>query len=516
MAANPPPLVSPIPHLDVRAVLDRDSWLTAGLAIAPGGQRVVLLVGNIAGSLEQRDEFLHWGNTLTDVSTVARTAAIADYGHTEDGRPFLATYTHPSLADHLRLVGRPDPHRVRGIGASIADALAATHSHGLVHGAVCPATVQMADGGVRLGGFGTHAPGLAGPLGLWAFTAPEHRVPAAAGEVVGSPAGDVFALAATVCVALSGVIPWSDPSTWADEAELPTGPEVPRWVTAIRDALSTDPDRRPDAFAFAAALRGPDEPIDVEFHGKKVDLRTLIPRQVRRLAAYSIDAMADGVAPALGRVVPGPLVDARSGVYRSTGTPPVEPRENRLRAALRAHRALVGIVATIVAVLVATGVYVWTGRSSPSAAANGPTAGDPAADASAAAIQTLARLNGARLVGQAFLRGVAAHDATICASVHGTTVVTTARSAKPVTCTSLVAHDKTLLGTDALAAMKTAVVSQAVGYVGAIETGPGGDPDPHAFISLPYVPALADVVRRFEMVLTFHDDQWWIVEVTFG
>ena len=408
--------------------------------------------------------------------------------------------------------------RVRGIGATVADTLAAAHSCGVIHAAVCPATILMVDDGVRLGGFGATAPGLARPLGLWAFTAPEHRASAADGASVGSPAGDVFALAATICVALSGVLPWSDPMTWADEAGLPDGPDAPRWVLAIRDALVADPAQRPRAEEFAAALRSPDEPVRAEFHGQKVDLRSFIPRQVRRLAAYSIDAMADGVAPALGRATPNHGSTGRTGTYRSNPVPAKKPLAARLGGVVRAHRTAAGVIATILAILIATGVYAWTGRSSPSAAANTVPVPNPAASASAAAIQTLTLLSGARQTGEEFLHGLGIRDATTCALVHGTRIVTTAHSTKPITCTDLFAHATTLIGTKALVAMRRVVVSQAVSFAGGAFPGSAGsgDPDPHAFISLAYVPGLASTLRQFEMILTYHDDQWWIVQVTFG
>src|SRR5262249_50466271 len=281
-----------------------DGLLTAGLARNAAGQRVVLLVSAAVTRPGEREEFTVWGSALTDIGAVARISAIADYGHTEDGRPYLATYVHPSLSDRLRLVGPPPARVIRGLAATVADALAAAHSYGLIHAAVSPATVMMVDDGVRLGGFGATAPGLTGPLGVWAFTAPEHRAAAAAGEIVASPAADVFGLAATVCVALAGVLPWSDPTGWADEADLPAGRGVPAGVQAVGPALAADPDRRPRAEEFAEAMRAAaeplagDDPLAGEDKTTRVDLRGLIPRPVRRLAAYSIDAMADGTAAA--------------------------------------------------------------------------------------------------------------------------------------------------------------------------------------------------------------------------
>ena len=501
MAANPPPLVSPIPALEVRAVLDQDALLTAGLTHAPGGQRVVLLVSAGKARPGEREEFAQWCRALTDVSTVARTAAVADFGHTEDGRPFLATYVNRSLADQMRLVGPPDPTTVRLMGATIADALAAAHSYGLVHAAVSPATVMMVDDGVRLGGFGATAPGLTGPLGVWAFTAPEHRAAAAAGESTGSAAGDVFALAATVCVALAGVLPWSDPVSWADAAGLEGGLGAPRWMTTVRAALDADPDRRPSAEEMAEALRSTAAPLLERPPGAKVDLRGLIPRKVRRLAAYSIDAMADGPTPVVGRAKPG---------AKTTGAAPEDavtrsPR-SRLAALIRSHRVAAGALGAVAALLLGAGAYALAVSGGSSGT------GKPGAVATTDAAVLAALLTGARETGENFLHDVGNGSADACATAQGNTTITVPHSTAPVTCAYLVAHAARLLSDQAVLAMRTAEVTQAAGY----DTGGIPDPLPHAVITLPAVPALQSVFTRFEMDLTYQEGQWWVMQVTFA
>jgi hypothetical protein len=519
--ANPPPLVSPVAALQVKAVLDQDATLTAGLAIARDRRRCVLLMAAQAGPPSQREEFLAWGRALDDITAVARIAPIADYGHTSDGRAFLATYVDRSLVDYMRLTGQPNPEQVCGIGATIADALAATHSYGLVHGAVSPATVLVADTGVRLGGFGATAPGLAGPLGVWAFTAPEHRGAAASGSEVGTPAADVFGLAATICVVLAGALPWSDPTTWADSAGLPSGPAAPAWVTAVRDALHADPDQRPTAEEFATALRSPSAALPPTFHGAKVDLRALIPRAVRRLAANNMEAMADGERSVHGRATPS------AGPSWST----------RVRKAAGAHRTGIGVAATALVVLAAIGSYALNGESAPDA-----TAGGPAASPSSLSPATLQLMEGARLASESFLRKIGAGDVHACTDVIGTNVITTVASPTPISCASLIANRSTLLPAGALAAMRTASVlettgltigkdSNPAGFDGAPPTGTsasavrshqptsdnnGSDGEPHVFVSLPYVPALEHVLNRLEITMAFHDNRWWVATVVFG
>ena len=300
MTHNPPPLVSPVPGLEIHAVLDRDATMTAGLAVERPGRRVLVLVGIPVAAPGERREFFDWVLALEEVGRVAPIAEIIDFGHTADQRPFFATRVLPTLADRMRLVGPPSHRAIGIIATTIADVLAASHAAGIVHGAVNPAAIQLDGESASLGGFGATAPGLDAALGVWAFTPPEHRAAAAAGRPVGSPAADVFGLAATICVARAGMLPWSDPVSWADAAGLPAGPAA--WVTAIRAALDPDPDGRPTAEEFASSMRSAPEADGTA--GARVDLRGLIPRQVRRLAAYSLDAMADAGAVSAGRAAP--------------------------------------------------------------------------------------------------------------------------------------------------------------------------------------------------------------------
>ncbi len=310
MTHNPPPLTSPVPGLSVRAVLDQDALVTAGLALSDRGDRAVLLVGSDVAAPGGRREFLAWSQALADVGRVAPSSRIAGFGHTTEGRPYFAAYVTPSLADRMRLTG-PPPHRaVRVIATAVADVLAAAHATGIVHAAVSPATILIDAGQTRLGGFGAAAPGLDAPLGVWAFTAPEHRDAAAAGGIVGTTASDVFSLAATICVARAGMLPWSDPVSWADAAGLPSGAGIPGWVEVIRAALDANPDQRPTAEEFAAGMRSGADPAEEPTGATRVDLRGLIPREVRRLAAYSVDAMNDG-STVVAWATPPPIVTRR-------------------------------------------------------------------------------------------------------------------------------------------------------------------------------------------------------------
>ena len=489
MTENPPPLRSPVAGFEVRAVLDQDEVLTVGLALDAAGERAVLLMANHGGQHRQRQEFLEWATAISGAAKVAPIAPIAGFGHTDDGRPYFASRVATSLADHLRLIGQPPTSQIRGMGASVADALATIHSYGLVHAAVSPATVLLFDRGVRLGGFGATAPGLTCRSTLWAFTAPEHRSAAVSGDEVGSPAADVFALAATICVALAGVLPWSDPTTWADIAEVPKGKKAPRWAIVLRSALAANPDLRPSAEEFAAALRLPaPEPV-AAFDHAKVDLRGLIPRGARRLAAASVDAMSDAVMPARGRVsVPNEQVKMR-----------------RTRRFLREHRAGIGIAACLIALIAAYEINDLRGDdNSGRAAANVTTQ------------QTTATLLvSARDQAQTFLHEIGIGDAIACSIVNGNHNFIVPASTATTDCTDVVADHSSILSAQLRDSLKQAQVTQAV----QISTGSeqvdssGSAADLQAFVSLAYVPALQGLLTRLEITMDYHDNQWWVIQM---
>lgn len=590
MTHNPPPLTSPVPGLGVRAVLDQDALVTAGLALSARGDRAVLLVGSDVAAPGGRREFLAWCQALADVGRVAPSSHIAGFGHTTEGRPYFASYVTPSLADRMRLAG-PPPHRaVRVIATAVADVLAAAHATGIVHAAVSPATILIDAGQARLGGFGAAAPGLDAPLGVWAFTAPEHRDAAAAGGIVGTTASDVFSLAATICVARAGMLPWSDPVSWADAAGLPSGAGIPGWVEVIRAALAANPDQRPTAEEFAAGMRSGADPAEEPAAAARVDLRGLIPREVRRLAAYSVDAMSDGstvvaratpppivtrrrsadgrvidlppdatamfsriIAPApgdaptrllplvaanpadrhapptgetaTGESTPGPnATPATVNAVGDAGTasaPDVddtdEPPSGFIHAMLT-KPAAAAIAVTASALLLGSGAYAWAQQKPPPAPIAGP---QPASTASTRPTvrPTLSQaqlLAGARQAGQQFLHNVGVRSDVACADVVGVNVVTTKPGHSPISCAALLAHAKSLLGPDTLDAMTNAHVTAAVGDTSGSVNGSTGGPYPEASISLSHVPALRPVLKSFEMVLTFRDQQWWVAEVTFG
>jgi hypothetical protein len=169
-----------------------------------------------------------------------------------------------SLATLLARRGSLEPGEVVTVGAPLAQALAAAHARGLVHGDVTPSNVLFtADGMPLLSDLGLAR--VAGErLGAVDGTA-EYVDPAVAGGGEPDAAADVWALAAVCHHMLAG----SPPHGGADVAEVlsaatsgsraPLGllaPSAPRaLVTAVEAALVGEPTARPDAATFASLLR---------------------------------------------------------------------------------------------------------------------------------------------------------------------------------------------------------------------------------------------------------------------
>jgi hypothetical protein len=136
-----------------------------------------------------------------------------------------------SLAALLTRRGSLDPAEVVTVAAPVAQALAAAHASGLVHGAVTAGSILFTAEGMP----------LLADLGMV-------RLSGAAAEDV-DEAADVWALAALCHAMLCGSPP--------DGAPLgllaPTAPRA--LVAAVERGLDPDPAVRPDAAAFASLLR---------------------------------------------------------------------------------------------------------------------------------------------------------------------------------------------------------------------------------------------------------------------
>ena len=165
-----------------------------------------------------------------------------------------------SLGQLLRARRHLDPGEVVTVLGPVAEALAAVHGRGLVHGAVTTDNVLFTHDGRPLlsdTAINQVTAGHEGFGGTHGFTDPQ------AGST-GTPtaAGDVFGLAAVGWAALTG----SAPATTARPALLALSPGVPPGLAhAIEAGLQEDPELRPDADQLADMVYAAASPAPVRF-----------------------------------------------------------------------------------------------------------------------------------------------------------------------------------------------------------------------------------------------------------
>lgn len=245
-----------------------------------------------------------------------------------------------SLARLLATRRRLDPGEVVTLAVPLAQALAAVHAQGLVHGDVTPSNVLFAaDGRPLLSDLGV-ARLLGTPAGATHGTRGFLDPAVAAGAVPG-PASDVHGLAATCLAALTGTAPYDDEG---HRAPTPDGTH-PGLRQVLEAALAPAPADRPTAGAFAAAMFDAMPPAPV-----RLDL----PASRRHATASAPGALGVGPGAPLeapthqvrSRALPEPAAERR----RVTGVPWVDAR---VRCALQVpRRAAVAAAACAAAVAV--------------------------------------------------------------------------------------------------------------------------------------------------------------------
>ncbi|NBE54388.1 serine/threonine-protein kinase [Streptomyces boluensis] len=198
------------------------------------------------------------------------TAPVVD-ADPEAQAPWMATayVPGPTLADLVASEGPMDEERLRGLGAALAEALAAIHSCGLVHRDLKPGNIVMAADGPRVLDFGiaralesTRLTATGTAFGTPGFLAPEQAL----GEEVGG-AADVFALGAVLVAAAGGsAFGAGTPMgmmyrSVQEPADLSSVPEPLRPVLASclskRAAERPTPERLLDLFVPQSALYTP-------------------------------------------------------------------------------------------------------------------------------------------------------------------------------------------------------------------------------------------------------------------
>ena len=220
----------------------------------------------------ERRRFLREAGAAGRMSGHPGIVTVHDAGILPDGRPYLVMELCPggSLTKWLKGEDRPTQEQVRDVGITIADALAAAHSNGVLHRDVKPANIMIDSYG---------HPGLA-DFGLAAMPAPgqdisvtmEALTPAYAPREVlyqrpPTEYGDVYSLAATMYALLDGKPPrWPDSGTPSlpEIFELQGKPidRLPEVNVALMNilmnALSDEAEARPSAAEFRDQLAAVD------------------------------------------------------------------------------------------------------------------------------------------------------------------------------------------------------------------------------------------------------------------
>ncbi|WP_151479306.1 RodZ domain-containing protein [Streptomyces albicerus] len=226
---------------------------TVYLARSRGGRAVAVKVARpeLASDRHFRDRFRAEVDAARRVGGF-HTAPVVDADPDAEA-PWLATayIPGPTLSGLLADQGPMDEHRLRLLGAALAEALQAIHGCGLVHRDLKPGNIVMAEDGPRVLDFGiaravesTRLTSTGAAFGTPGFLAPEQ---AQGLEVSG--AADVFALGAVLVAAAGGSafgtgtpmgLMYRSVHEPADLSAVPQGLR-----SLVADCLSKDPARRP-------------------------------------------------------------------------------------------------------------------------------------------------------------------------------------------------------------------------------------------------------------------------------
>ncbi|MCO5998904.1 WD40 repeat domain-containing serine/threonine protein kinase [Actinoallomurus rhizosphaericola] len=186
------------------------------LGVSPGGRKVAVKVirAEHVSSPQFRARFAREVQAAQRVGGF-HTAPVVD-ADPEAESPWLVTafIPGPSLHQVVSGHGSLEAGAVRGLGAGLAEGLAAIHACGVVHRDLKPGNVIMAEDGPRIIDFGIARPADASSLtsagvviGTFAYMSPEQ----VRGELVG-PAGDVFSLGCVLSFAATGQGPFDAPT----------------------------------------------------------------------------------------------------------------------------------------------------------------------------------------------------------------------------------------------------------------------------------------------------------------
>ncbi|MFI9841410.1 serine/threonine-protein kinase [Nonomuraea sp. NPDC051941] len=350
---------------EIKGVLGQGGFGVVYLAVQSAvGREVALKVDNrVLLSDRDRRRFMREVTAAGALSGHPHVVAVYDAGLLPDGRPYMVLELCPGGSLSGR---RLSPVEARDVGVRIADALAAAHTQGVLHRDVKPGNILVNRyGQVALSDFGLATMPASGPEASVTRESltPSYAPPEAFELAEPTPAGDVYALAATVYALLNGRPPRFPESGVPNLAMIlalhrlpvPDIPGVPPQLTAVlRQALASDPrERTPTAEAFRDALAAvPLGPAPAPSGGRHAAPLTPSQPMGQHLSRPGPPPMGQHASHPGPQPMMGPPV---------TGPPPGGHADTMPPARRGASRALVSIAAALALVIsIGVGVVVYT------------------------------------------------------------------------------------------------------------------------------------------------------------
>ena len=274
----------------------------------------------------------------------------------EDQLVFVLDYAAGgSLGQLLLARGTLDPGEVVTVGTAMADALAALHSRGLVHGDVTPDNVLLSDDGTpRLSDVG-----LLRLLNLDDQVEHGFQDPDPRGRT--TPAGDVFSLAAVCYAALTG-----NPPGPSHRPLHQVAPGVPATLAHVIEAgLLPQPGQRMSVTQIAGQLAAACPAAPVRFPGGT----TIAPSGRSHAGGPGVATRSPAVSPPRGPVgswqaTPDPRQSSRGG-RTPTALPgmsgPGEPEREPDDGSAPRRRAVLALLVVVPVLLAGVGVAGFLG-----------------------------------------------------------------------------------------------------------------------------------------------------------
>ncbi|MEO3867694.1 serine/threonine-protein kinase [Nonomuraea sp. B12E4] len=244
--------------------------------LGEGGQGVVYLAHSSDGepvaikllSTGDQETRARLARELQALESIASFCTARVLGVSTDGpRPYVVSefVDGPSLADRVRGRGPLRGGDLERLAVGTATALGAIHAAGIVHRDFKPANVLLGPDGPRVVDFGIARAEAAATMTSGLIGTPAYLAPEQIGGSPASPASDVFAWAASMVYAATGVSPFGADTVPAVlhrvlHAEPDLSALPPRLRAQLGAALSKDPARRPTAQQLIVALLNPNTP----------------------------------------------------------------------------------------------------------------------------------------------------------------------------------------------------------------------------------------------------------------